>query len=207
MNTDNLLLNVFNTLLKHFGKQNWWPAESKYEMIAGAILTQNTNWKNVEKALVNLKPSLNPKIIANMDNETLEDLIKPAGFFKSKANYLKNIFSFIEENGLDKLNNMDLFTLRNQLLSIKGVGKETADSILLYVFEKPIFIVDTYTKRLFKKLGLPPFNAYDDYRSYIEKKLPKDIYIYNEFHALIVMYNKQKFNSNTDPLIVFQRNN
>ena len=101
--SNTLLLQVYNKLLSHYGKQNWWPAETDYEMIAGAILTQNTNWKNVELALSNLKPFLNPKTIIEMDINILENIIKPAGFYKQKSIYLKNIFSFLNDHSLEYL--------------------------------------------------------------------------------------------------------
>ena len=148
---------IYQTILKTYGKQNWWPAETPFEVYVGAVLTQNTNWKNVEKAIENLKREnlITPEAILSCPEEKLQELIKPAGFFRQKARYLKNLCHFVEKNGgIENLKRIEMESLRKELLKVKGIGKETADSILLYGLNKPSFVVDAYTKRLFSRLGI-----------------------------------------------------
>ncbi|MEM7819965.1 MAG: endonuclease III domain-containing protein [Candidatus Aenigmatarchaeota archaeon] len=198
------LMKIYKKLFVHFGEQNWWPCDIKYhkehgtdprfEIMIGAILTQNTNWKNVEKALKNLKSAyaLDPKKIAKMDLKKLQNLIRSSGFFKQKADRLKNFSKHIDikYNGdLDKFFKRQIQDIRNELLGIKGIGYETADSILLYAGQKPIFVIDAYTKRLCKRFGLE-IEKYDSLRKYFEKNLPKNVKLYKEFHALIVALGK-----------------
>ncbi|SNR82534.1 endonuclease III domain-containing protein [Desulfurobacterium atlanticum] len=186
-----MFLNVYEVLFKFFGPQNWWPADDRFEVCVGAILTQNTSWSNVEKAIRNLKVHgyLSPERILELDSDILKSLIRPAGFYNQKAERLK-IFSrfLLESGGFESLSKLSNYSLRETLLSLKGIGKETADSILLYAFSKPIFVVDAYTKRLFYRLGLIDSEKidYDKLRKIIEGNIPADITIYNEFHALIV---------------------
>jgi len=187
-------LEIFNRLFERFGPQHWWPANTKDEVVIGAILTQNTAWKNVEKALNNLRNSdlLELKKLSEADIETIKHLIKPAGFFNQKAVYLKNISRFfIENRGFEELSKLDTKTLRKKLLNVKGVGKETADSILLYVFKKPIFVVDTYTKRLIKRHNLCDCSDYDEVQKLFMENLPLDEKLFNEYHALIVKLAKE----------------
>ncbi len=194
------VIEVYNKLLKFYGKQNWWPAETPFEVCVGAILTQNTSWKNVEKALENLKELklLSPEAILKADKETLETAIRPAGFFRQKASYLKSFSDFLmEEGGFEKLKRERTQTLRKKLLSIKGIGRETADSILLYALEKPSFVVDAYTKRLFYRIGITDSESisYEYLKSLVEGQIPpleENIEIYKEFHALIVVHCKEK---------------
>jgi endonuclease-3 related protein len=181
------MLSLYKTLLKKYGKQNWWPTitrekeNQKIEIAIGAILTQNTSWKNVEKALHNLnKKGLLSKDIINIPKEELASLIKPAGYYNQKAERIQNLIKFLIKNKNPT---------REELLKLKGVGKETADSILLYAYNKPYFIIDAYTKRLFSHLN---FKTYDEWQSYFHKKLPRDIELYKEFHALIVEHMKNK---------------
>ena len=183
---------AYKRLLKKYGKQYWWPADTNYEVIIGAILTQNTSWKNVEKAINNLKSRhvLNPNSIINLDLNELKQLIRPAGFYNQKSVRLKNAtkaFLHIRKQA-DRLSTSEL---RKYFLSIKGIGKETADSIILYAFNKPIFVVDAYTRRFCKKQFNITFKEYDDYRSFFESNLPKDVKIYKEYHALIVEWGKR----------------
>ena len=186
----NSFIDLYNKLLSFYGKQNWWPAESSYEMIAGSILVQNTNWKNVVQVINKLKPILEPAEFMKIPISEIEDIIKPTGFFRQKAQYLKNIFSFIMEYPLDYLKTLETSVIRKMLLSIKGIGKETADSILLYALDKERFIIDTYTKRLLNTLGITHLKTYEEYQTFIESQIPKDLYLYQEFHALIVTHNK-----------------
>ena len=192
MMKNSLLFDKYNELLSCYGKQNWWPAESSYEMIAGSILVQNTNWKNVEQVISSLKPFLNPTAILNMDITELEKLIRPTGFWRQKAKYLKNVFSFFDQYSIEELIAFETFELRKMLLTIQGIGYETADSILLYALDKEIFIIDTYTKRFLNRLGISHLKKYEEYRTYIESRIPRDLYIYQEFHALIVENEKKQ---------------
>lgn len=195
MERENRVYALYKSLLKKYGKQNWWPAETPYEVVVGAILTQNTNWKNVEKAIKNLKENqlLNYDSIITIDKEYLESLIKPSGFYKQKAQRLKDfskVWKKVVENNLHK--KYSLTELRNLFLSVKGIGKETADSILLYALNKPIFVIDAYTKHFCNYYSLYSGKEYDDYRLFFEQNLPKDIEVYKEYHALIVKWGKEK---------------
>lgn len=170
--------------MKVFGKQYWWPADTQDEIIIGAILTQNTAWQNVEKAIENLKKvglcSLDK--IRNAPQNTIEDLIKPSGFYKQKSLYLKEIANFFK----DFNENTDTLNFRKSLLNIKGVGLETADSILLYAFSRPIFVVDAYTKRFVERKKLFYSLEYHKVQQFFMHNLPQDVELYKEYHALIV---------------------
>ncbi|MBU4255968.1 MAG: endonuclease III domain-containing protein, partial [Candidatus Thermoplasmatota archaeon] len=188
-------MNVYKRLIKHFGRQHWWPAETRFEVIVGAILTQNTSWKNVEKAILNLKKNklLNCKKIANMNIRKLEKMIQPSGFYKQKAERLKRFCKYLDESydsDLNKFFDRNTDIVRNELLSLNGIGNETADSILLYAGEKPIFVIDAYTKRMCERTGIVNAKKYDELQSFFEKNLPKNIEMYKEFHALIVELGK-----------------
>lgn len=182
-------MRIYRSLLRRFGKQGWWPAQSRFEVVVGAILTQNTNWRNVEKVISNLRKAgmLDPGKISRAGKGKIEELIRPSGFYRQKAERLKGITKwFLSANpkrGKEKL--------REELLSIKGVGKETADSIILYAFDKPVFVVDAYTRRMCDRHELVEGKDYEDYRSFFEKNLPKDVELYKEFHALIVELGKR----------------
>lgn len=198
---------IYKILYKKFGKQNWWPVDKEYhkknlsdfrfEIIVGSILTQNTNWINVEKVIINLKKNnmLNIQNLIEADFEYLTDIIKPSGFFNQKTKRLLTISNFLKNNfnsNLDKFFNREKRLIRNQLLSLNGIGPETADSITLYAGSKPIFVVDSYTKRLCERIPLKTKLFYDDIQNFFEKDLNKNykneelVNIYNEFHALIV---------------------
>lgn len=184
--------NVFETLLAHYGEQHWWPAESRFEMMIGAILTQNTAWTNVEKALSNLRKNdaLNFQTLENTPRERLIKWIRPAGFFNQKAVYIQEMVSNIRNrfNGsLDALFALEPFELRRELLAWKGIGKETADSIILYAAEKPVFVIDAYTKRICRRHGWIDDKAkYDDVAELFTQHLPEEVRLFNEYHALIV---------------------
>ncbi len=189
---------VYKSLFSIYGPQNWWPAQTPFEVCVGAILTQNTAWKNVEKAINNLKEKklLSPDRLLKVPTEQLEQIISPAGFYRQKARYLINFCKFLEDvGGLENLKAKEIQELRELLLSVKGIGKETADSIILYALEKPVFVVDAYTKRLFKRLGLLNGNEnYDQIKVLVENefnKLGASVKDYNEFHALIVVHCKE----------------
>jgi endonuclease III related protein len=182
---------IFRQLLEHYGEQHWWPGITTDEIIIGAILTQNTNWTNVEKAINNLKEANACTLdsCAKMDISVLEELIKPSGFFRIKALRLQE--ASIAIIGLRK-QYLSIPEFRKALLAITGIGSETADSILLYAFELPIFVIDAYTKRIFSRLNLFTEKAtYREMQEYFQNTLPKDTYLYNEYHALIVRHAKE----------------
>ena len=196
MKRDKGLKRIYDKLYNCFGKQGWWPAKTKLEVIIGAMLTQNTAWANVEKAIFNLRKNnfLSFHKLCKAEISELANLIKPAGYFNVKARRLKNILNFIKKNhngNLNKIQKENIKQLRNKLLSINGVGPETADSILLYAFDKPVFVVDAYTKRIFSRLKLiSPDSSYGDIQNLFMENLPQDNGLFNEYHALIVKLGK-----------------
>jgi endonuclease III related protein len=191
-NMEQRLLDIFNMLLNAFGKRGWWPGETELEIIIGAVLTQNTSWKNVEKAIDNLKyhNALDIHSLYKMDRDTLAMIIKASGFYNIKSKRLKNIINIIYNDyssNILNLQNIDMWNIREKLLEINGIGKETADSIILYALNKPIFVIDVYTKRFLKNHGLYKEESdYDTIQRFFMKNLPNDTYLFNEFHALIV---------------------
>ena len=181
---------LFQKLEDHFGKQDWWPADNKFEIIIGAILTQNVNWGNVEKALDNLrnKNLLNPKGIVEIDQKIIEGLIKPTGFYKQKTTRIKRISkAIINKKGVE--NFLEQKNLRDKLLSLKGIGPETADCIVLYAAEQPTFVIDSYTKRILNRTEGTKGN-YINLQSYFEERLNKNVELFQEFHALLVELGK-----------------
>lgn len=185
-------IKVFETLLKRYGEMNWWPAKNDYEMMVGAILTQNTTWKNVEKAILNFTDNLTPEFVENIEIAELSEIIRPSGYYNQKAIKLKEITKWFARYSYDinEARKLDGNFLRKELLNVKGVGQETADSILTYALQKPFFVVDTYTRRLFARIGVNVPKKYDDFRLKIQANIPKSLYIYNEYHALIVEHAK-----------------
>lgn len=192
MNDPQDLFVIYDKLNCHFGDLHWWPAESSFEVIIGAILTQNTAWQNVERAINNLKTAnlLEPELIYELDRHVLEELIRPSGTFRIKTARIKNFLNFLRNEydwNLKKMFQEDLWRLRKKMLEINGIGKETADSILLYAGHRPIFVIDAYTKRLFSRHGIVDSDAsYDELQGYFMKSLPMDVALYNQYHALIV---------------------
>jgi endonuclease III related protein len=184
-----LLMSMYRALFEWFGPRHWWPANSPFEVCVGAILTQNTSWKNVAKAIENLKAAykIDPIKIYGTNHKELSQLIKPAGYFNVKAIRLRNFVNLlVEKHGgdLDSLFSAPLAKLREELLSVKGIGKETADSIILYAANIPIFVVDAYTKRVLYRHGLVSENAdYDSMQSVLEANLPPEVALFNDFHA------------------------
>ena len=197
MDKRDYLLKIYNTLLEHFGPQDWWPADTPFEVIIGAILTQNTSWKNVEKAMGMLKASghFSPKGLYEMPLEKLATLLKPSGYFNIKARRLKNFLSFLfkeYQGDIDLLLKEDGEVLRSKLLSVTGIGPETADSILLYAKEYPVFVVDAYTKRILSRHGIISESAtYAEVQDLFMNSLPHDPKLYNEYHALLVRVGKE----------------
>ena len=195
--TGRSLLEMRQLLLDHFGPQEWWPGETPLEVMVGAVLTQNTNWTNVEKAIQNLKAEdlLSLKALNAMSTQALAEKIRPAGYFNVKAKRLKNLVRFVFERysgSLDELSNEAIESLRQGLLSVNGVGPETADSILLYALERPVFVVDTYTHRILLRHGMADEQmAYHELQEVFMDHLPEDLALFNEFHALIVRTGKE----------------
>ncbi len=184
-------------LYNFYGPLNWWPADNTFEVCVGAILTQNTSWKNVEKAIQNLKKAkiLDCRTIAEEREKFIANLIKPSGYFNQKAKKLKAFCVFLKENYGCSLNEFfnsgNVEDLRKKLLSIWGIGKETADSILLYAGNKPVFVVDAYTKRVFSRHGICNEDVeYDQLRNCVENTIYKNVSFYNEFHAGLVSIGK-----------------
>lgn len=184
---------IFNILLTAYGPRRWWPARTPYEMMVGAILTQNTAWNNVEKAIRNFGHRLSPRFVNAVSLEELIGIIKPCGYFNQKAACLKQLTSWFEQYDydIDRVRQLEGDILRRQLLAIKGVGPETADSILLYALDQPYFVIDAYTRRFLERLGEEVPSRYDQLRHEIESLLPLNTYVYGEFHALIVEHAKR----------------
>lgn len=178
-------------LLGHFGPRNWWPAKTDFEVIVGAILTQSVSWKNVEKAMVNLERDglLDPESIISAPMELVEEAVIPTRYYRQKAERLRIFCQYLmrEHRGeLSSLFSIEIGELRSELLALKGIGKETADSIILYAARKPIFVVDAYTRRIFNRLGMFREDiSYDEMQDFFMTHLPEDLYLYNEYHALI----------------------
>ena len=196
-NTSNRLLAVYKTLRETYGPQKWWPAKTRFEVITGAILTQNTAWSNAEKAIRNLSKAglLLPGKIRDVKLSTLARLIRPAGYYNIKAKRLKNFIQFLYSGyggSIKRLSSENAGKLRKALLSVNGIGPETCDSIMLYALDKKVFVVDAYTKRIFSRHGF--FKESGDYYSiqkYFMDNLPKSGKLYNEYHALIVRLAKE----------------
>ncbi len=188
-NGTNRLIEVYTKLLEEFGPMHWWPADTPFEVVVGAILTQQTKWENVERAIENLKDKglLSAEQLSGTELGELEGLVRCTGFYRQKARRLRDISAFFFENP-------DIFErqkdeLREVLLSLKGVGEETADSIVLYAADKPKFVIDAYTKKICGCMGIE--GGYGELQSIFEGALPQDVPLYKEFHALIVEYGKQ----------------
>ena len=191
------LMEIFQRLFDFYGPQNWWPGDSPLEISIGAILTQNTNWRNVESALDNLKQRdlLEINKLAEIDELELARLIRPAGYFNIKAKRVKSFVLWLKEmGGFDRLEKIDTGRLRDMLLQVPGIGYETADSILLYALERPVFVVDAYTRRVLERHGITNATkmGYEHLRSLFESNLPKDVRLFNEFHALFVRVGKER---------------
>jgi endonuclease-3 related protein len=186
---------LFDHLYRAYGAQHWWPAESPFEVMVGAVLTQNTAWGNVEKALANLKRAnaFEPATIAAMPETELANLLRPAGYFNVKARRLHSYCRwYLARGGYAVLVGEPLHRLRQQLLEVQGVGPETADDILLYAFDRPVFVIDAYTRRVLGRLGHAYSEArYEALRAQIEEELPSDARLYNEYHALLVRHGKE----------------
>jgi len=186
------LISVYRQLDRHFGPLNWWPGETPFEVAVGAILTQNTSWKNVETAISRLKNAdlLTPQALQNAKEQEVALLIRPSGYYNLKTKRVKNFVGFLMDtyNGsMSRMFQEDMWPLRRNLLEIKGIGEETADSILLYAGNKPIFVVDAYTRRIFTRHGIPMDTwKYGEIQTLFMQYLPEEVGVYNQYHALIV---------------------
>jgi endonuclease-3 related protein len=196
------LKQIFKTLYHVYGSQNWWPADTPFEVMVGAILTQNTSWTGVEKAIINLKEidALSPEVLHKMDRHHLEQAVRPSGYFRQKAERLQILSRFLlEQYGGDfsSMSSLPTEQLREELLALKGIGPETADSILLYALGHPVFVVDAYTVRLFSRLGLLEGLGgekvkYHDLQALFMDTVELDAALFNEYHALIIRHCKER---------------
>jgi len=191
-----ILSEIFEKMFAHFGPQHWWPGETPFEVIVGAILTQNTSWGNVEKAIANLKKNgvLNPQALEKILPQKLAELIRPAGYFNVKAKRLKAFMHFLTHDyggSVEALCREEQKVLREKLLEVKGIGPETADSILLYAAGKPSFVIDQYTYRLLTRHYLIEEESdYETMQEFMVRHIKEEATFYNEFHAQIVMVGK-----------------
>jgi len=185
------ILGLYDLLLDKFGPQHWWPAETEFEVIAGALLTQQTRWENVEQAIINLKQQslLTPASLAQAERDVIEECIRCTGFYRQKAERLQLLSQHFSKNGISRILEKPISELRKELLSLKGVGPETADSIILYAAHKPVFVIDAYTTRICNCIGID--GGYDALQRHFEDLLPESVPLYQEFHALIVVYGKE----------------
>ncbi|TFG77672.1 MAG: endonuclease III domain-containing protein [Thermodesulfobacteriales bacterium] len=197
MSTPDRIKNIYRLLYKEYGPQGWWPGDSQLESILGAILTQNTSWNNVEKAINNLKELdlISVEKLTMLTTRELAQLIKSSGYFNQKAIKIKNFITFLYDNyegGLEKMFEEEISELRNKLLQIKGIGPETADCIILYGGNKPIFVIDTYTYRVLSRHGLvPEQTSYNEMQELVMDSLADDTQMFNEYHALLVRVGKE----------------
>ena len=197
MNSTSQLQEIYDRLYQFYGPQNWWPAESRIEMLVGAVLTQNTNWQNVRKAIDALRTEglLSFEALSSISVDALSLFIRSSGYYNLKAKRLKNLLQMIEDEYggcLDDLLENEPHSARESLLSVKGIGPETADSILLYAGGHPLFVVDTYTHRIFSRHNLVPDDCdYQSLQDLFMDNLPHDSQLFNEYHALIVKTAKQ----------------
>ena len=201
----NNYLEAYDLLYSHFGSQDWWPGETPLEIMVGAVLTQNTNWRNVTKAIDNLRQAglLGYSQLLGLSVDQLAEYIRPSGYYNLKAKRLHNLLEMIDLRYDGQLNNFledDMVLARENLLNVKGVGPETADSILLYACGQPVFVIDTYTHRVFSRHNMVEEETdYEIMQAAFMDHLPGDVQLFNEFHALIVLVAKQ-FCKKTNPL-------
>lgn len=190
------LLEAYRRMLDAFGPQRWWPGDSPFEIAVGAVLVQNTAWRNVERAIENLRDEglMSPRAMYAIERDELAELIRPAGYYQVKARRLRNLLEFIVEEFDGSLDDMFATApnaLRERLLAIHGIGPETADAILLYAGGLPSFVVDTYTHRILARHGWIGYEAdYPEIKDFFESTLPVDVPLYNEYHALLVRVGK-----------------
>lgn len=183
---------IYKKLFDEMGPQHWWPAESEFEMMIGAILVQNTNWGNVDLALRNLDGDLSPERLDRFSEGEIAERIRPSGFYNQKAKTIQAFLAWYQKYGYqaDHVKEQEAGELRRELLGVRGIGRETADCMLTYAFEKPVFIVDAYARRIFERVGLQLPKGYEAFRERLEAALPKEWGIYGEYHALLVELGK-----------------
>ena len=193
-----LIPGIYERLYDAYGPQHWWPGQTPFEVMVGAILTQNTNWGNVERAIANLKDAdlMDPRRLAECRTSRLARLIRPSGYFNIKAKRLREFLTWLRsrigDDGLESLRRVRTPRLRRELIAVRGIGPETADSILLYALGRRVFVVDAYTRRFLTRHGMISAKAsYEDIRALFEENLPKSVRLYNEYHALIVRLGKE----------------
>jgi len=197
MRTDEKIRAFYPAMLAACGKQGWWPADTPFEVVVGAILTQNTNWTNVERAITNLKREglLDPAALASVAPERLAEIIRPAGYYRLKARRLLAFLRMLADEfggDLDALFALPTAALRERVLAVTGIGPETADSIVLYAAGRPVFVVDAYTARILARHGLVEGDAtYDDLQALLQGALPDDVALFQEYHALLVAVGKR----------------
>ncbi|NQT74764.1 MAG: hypothetical protein HQ553_18655 [Chloroflexi bacterium] len=196
MSTDHSLQQIYQRLFERYGPQYWWPADEPFEVIVGAILTQSTAWTNVEKAILELKKAnvLNPVSLRDLPTDSLAQLIRSSGYYNVKARKLKAFVEWLGNynDSLERMFASDIPQLRKELLSIYGIGQETADSIILYAARKPIFVIDAYTHRIMDRLGLnPDYGNYAALQTVFMSNLTHDERFFNEYHALFVRHGKE----------------
>ena len=188
---------IFDRLLNHYGRQHWWPADSPFEVMVGAVLTQATAWTNVEQAISRLKDAdaVSPALMRGLETDALAALIYSSGFYNAKAQRLKALVEFLGDvynDDIDAMRRKNGEKLRHELLAVRGIGEETADAILLYALGKPSFVIDAYTRRLFGRLGITPQSeTYSAYQRMFSDCLPPDTELFAEYHALIVQHCKE----------------
>ncbi len=191
------LTEIYRLLFARYGPQHWWPADTPFEVIVGAILTQSAAWGNVERAISNLKQArvMTPASLRKLPLGKLAKLVYPSGYYNAKALKLKSFVEHLEkahQDSLEKLFSLDILQLRGELLNIHGIGPETADSIILYAARKPIFVIDAYTRRIIARLGLNPSqDNYSAFQTLFMANLPADEKLFNEYHALLVRHGKE----------------
>ncbi len=188
------LIRIYDLLYDRYGPQHWWPGETRDEIIIGAILTQNTNWKNVEKAIKNLKYKnlLTLENILNANINEIAQCIRSSGYYNQKTTRLQEIAKFFHKKGLQSFGALSAANMRSELLALRGIGPETADSILLYAFDKPVFVIDAYTTRIFQRFGLFPDGiSYNEAQKFFMQNLENNTKLFNEFHALLVRHAKE----------------
>lgn len=202
MKDGRMLRDVYRCLFEAYGPQGWWPGETAFEVMVGAILTQNTAWTNVERAIGNLRRGglLDPEAIVACPLTRLAERLRPSGYFHVKAQRLQGYCAwYLGQGGMERLRRHPTESLRRALLGIKGVGPETADDILLYAFRRPVFVIDAYTRRLFSRLGcIGGEEPYEVLRRGCERALGPDVSLYNEYHALIVRHAKRRCRKRPD---------
>ena len=197
MKTKRLLLEMYRKLSEEFGPTGWWPARTLFEVAVGAILTQNTAWRNVEKSIRNLRRNklLSARSLSTIPSDELAPLVRPAGYFRLKTVRLKNFVGFLHREyagSMARMRREPTDRLREKLLQVTGIGPETADSILLYALGKPIFVVDAYTRRILSRHDLVEDSGeYEELRGFFERNLPRDVTLFKEFHALLVRVGSQ----------------